>query len=377
MPRLRHTLLLLCLMASLTMQAQINLSLWQGLSTQRADSTSRPTLVNIGLQSKQYRLQGISINALGTTTVTTANGLQAGGLFNITGTHAAGIQLAGITNVTGGEFSGLSFSGLVNIVGNDARGIIATGLVNIVGGNLHGMAVAGMLNINETKVRGIQMSGVGNIASHEVEGLQLSGIFNIATGSVRGIQAAALLNLAGTTLSGMQVGAMNVAVEATGLQVGLVNYYRKRLNGVQLGLVNLNPSTRRQLLLIAGSSTLVSMGMRFKNRTTYTVLTLGSKYHELHPFNIAMGYRAGLYLPVTHQLELSGDLGYQHIETFKAHGSNKRLYNLQARLNAECNLNAHTSLFLTGGYERAYTYRHGHNFHNGLFIEAGTALNIN
>jgi len=375
--RSKYLLLFLCLLAQASLKAQINLSFWQGLSTQRADSTARPTVINIGIQSKQYKLQGLSLNILGANTITDANGIQAAGLFNLVGNNAKALQLAGVTNVTGGNFTGLSLSGMVNVVGNEARGVMGTGLINIIGAHQQGIAVAGLLNITGGNTNGIQLSGIGNIASAKANGLQMSGIFNIATGNVHGMQVASLLNLAGSKFSGVQVGAMNVAIEATGVQIGLVNYYRKSLKGIQLGLVNLNPNTRKQLLLSAGSSTFGQAGIRFKNQNTYTQLLVGSKFHKLHPFNISFTYRAGLSIPIVQRLELSGDLGYQHIETFKKHSSYpSRLYNLQARLNAEYELNEKLALIFSGGYERSYTYKHSHNWHKGFFLEVSTAIDL-
>ena len=355
----------------------INLSLWPGIATQGVDTVSGKTLLNVGINSKMNQLTGIGLNVLGSTTVSGVNGLQLSGLFNVTGEDMRGWQAAGITNVIGDDLTGLSASGLVNVVGGKASGLLATGGVNIVGDGQEGIIASGLLNIIDGAAKGIQVSGLGNINGDAVYGLQLAGLFNINAEETVGLQTSALLNIAAEQMTGVQVGLINLAASSMkGFQIGLFNFHADRLHGLQLGLINANPNTRLQLLLSGGSSTLFNVGLRFKSRTFYTVLGAGAKYLELHPFNTAFTYRAGLAVPLVKALEISGDLGYQHIETFRSHEAVNRLYNLQARLNLEYPCSEKVSLFLTGGYERGYTYRHSHLLHDGLFAEVGTALTI-
>ena len=54
-------------------------------------------------------------------------------------------------------------------------------------------------------------------------------------------------------------------------------------------------------------------------------------------FSGCVFYRAGLYYPIASKLELSGDLGYFHIENFENEDAEtpERMYSLQARINLE------------------------------------------
>ena len=355
----------------------INLSLWPSIATQGVDTVSGKTLLNVGLNSKMNQLTGIGLNVLGSTTVSSVNGLQLSGLFNVVGEDMRGWQAAGITNVIGSDQTGLSVSGLVNVVGGKATGLLVTGGVNIVGDGQEGIIASGLLNIISGESKGIQLAGISNISSEPVYGLQLAGLFDISGEETMGIQASALLNIAAEEMTGVQVGLINLAASSMhGLQIGLFNFHASHLRGLQLGLINANPSTRIQLFLSGGSSTLFNVGLRFKSRTFYTILGVGTKYRELHPFNTAFTYRAGLAVPIAKALEISGDLGWQHIDTFRKHEILNRLYNLQARMNLEYQCTPKASLFLTGGYERGYTYRHSHLLHDGLFVEVGTALTM-
>ena len=359
-----------------TSRSGINLSIWPSLSTQRLDTIHGNTLLNIGLNSRMNRLSGIGVNVLGATTKRSVHGVQTAGFFNITGEDVRGIQAAGITNVTGANLWGASLSRLVGIVGTDVNGLMVSGGVNIIGGGVQGVSASGLVNVLGGDSEGVQLAGISNVSGGRTEGLQLAGLFNVSGGDLVGFQISALLNVAAHEIRGMQVGLLNVSNNAKGLQVGLFNFYGKELNGFQLGLINANPTTQIQLLLSGGTSTLFNLGMRFKNRTYYTILSAGSKYRELHPFNIAFTYRAGVALPIVETWELSGDLGFQHIETFRKNEPVNRLMNLQARLNCEWQLQRNVGIILTAGYEQAYTYRHQHQLHKGFFVEFGTALNI-
>lgn len=351
----------------------INLSLWPGIATQRLDTVNGKTFLNIGIASKMNQLTGIGINVLGSTTLQSVNGIQASGLFNVIGNELRGWQAAGIANIIGEDMTGLSASGLVGIVGEKATGLMVSGAMNIVGNGYEGIMASGLINIASEQGKGVQLAGLSNV-SESVSGIQAAGFLNVAGGDVQGVQLASLINIAAEDMTGLQAGMLNVATNVRGIQLGLVNYYHKHMDGFQLGLVNANSSTRLQLLVSAGTSTLLQTGIRFKNRTYYTVLGIGSKYLHMHAFNTAFTYRAGLAHPVADKLELSGDLGYQHIETFRGKRNQvNRLVNLQARLNLEYQMRQDLNVFFTAGYERAYTY-HGNKFRNGIFAEVGTAF---
>lgn len=98
----------------------------------------------------------------------------------------------------------------------------------------------------------------------------------------------------------------------------MVNYYKEKLDGFQLGLVNANPDTKVQMMFFGGNTTKLNLAARFKNKLFYTILGGGTHFLDFSDkFSGALFYRAGLELPVCKQLFISGDLGYQHVETFK------------------------------------------------------------
>ena len=369
----------------------INISLWKNISTQRTD-TIGSTCFNLGVFSSMNRLNGLGMNILGSVTGRDVNGVQMAGLSNMVGGSMRGMQIAGITNINGNNLIGVSVSGLVGITGNHAQGVIISGLANISGDYNRGASIGGLLNISGEGASGIHFAGLANISGgnfkgfsgagllsvigEDLNGMQMSALTNITAGDMTGVQVSGLGNVVGGTARGLQIGAANMAIRAKGLQIGLFNYYKEKLDGFQLGLVNANPQTKVQLMFFGGNATKLNVGARFKNRLFYTILGGGTHYLDFgDKFSAALFYRAGLELPLYKQLFISGDLGYQHIETFKNkdYGIPARLYALQARVNLEYHLTDRFGIFLTGGYGGSY-YTQGKTYDKGIIVEGGVTI---
>lgn len=369
--------------------AGINLSLWKNISTQRTDTVGS-TWFNLGVFSSMNRLNGLGMNILSSVVGRDMNGVQLAGLSNMVGGNMRGVQIAGITNINGDGISGVSLSGLVGITGNNIHGVAISGLANITGNKNRGVIIGGLLNITGDESTGVQLSGLANISGEDFKGIAASGVLNVAGGDLKGAQIAGLCNIIGDTLTGIQISGLgnvsggtvigaqfaplNVAIRAKGVQIGLVNYYKESLDGFQLGLVNANRNTKVQLMLFGGNTTKLNAAARFKNKLYYTILGAGTHYLDFSDkFSAAFFYRAGLELPLYKRLYISGDLGYQHIETFKNkdHGFPARLYSLQTRLNLEYRLTDRIGLFVTGGYGWDRYYNRSANYDKGVIVEGG------
>lgn len=369
----------------------IHLSLWKNVSTQPLDSLSN-TWLNIGIFSCLNNLNGVGINLIGSTTRNKTNGIQISGISNMNGDNLTGVQMAGFTNIIGKNLTGISISGLMNITSGKIQGLSVSGLGNIYS-NAHGLVLSGLLNFGAQYSSGIHFAGIANVAGksftglsssgmlsvtgEHTKGLQLSGLANITGENMSGAQIAGIGNVTGGTVKGTQIGLANIATHVKGLQIGLFNYYKESLNGFQLGLVNTNPHTHIQLLLFGGNTTKLNIGARFKNKRFYTILGGGSYYLDFNDkFSATAFYRAGLWFPLYKQLFISGDLGYQHIETFKnkSYRIPARLYALQARLNLEYPITKKFGIFITTGYGRSYAYKPHNTFRKGILLEGGITL---
>lgn len=368
-------------MAAICLQAQnksagINLSIWKGVSTQPLEST-QTTYLNLGIQSSMNRLNGIGLNVLGGVVQTDMNGIQVSGLANVVGSSMRGVQVSGISNICGNNMEGVSAAGLVIITGNATKGVVLSGLTTICGDYATGVIIGGLMNVTGDKVSGLQLSGLANITGTTYKGVMASGLLNVTGGNINGIQVAGIGNIAAVSMNGLQIGLCNYATKARGIQIGLINYYKDEMKGLQLGLVNANPDTKVQMMVFGGNATKTNIAARFKNELLYTILGAGTHYLDFDDkFSASVFYRAGLSVPLNKKFSLSGDLGYQHIETFKNknYGIPKRLYALQARVNLEYQITDKFGVFATGGYGGSRYYNKSRTFDKGAIIEAGIIL---
>ena len=382
----------------------------------------KTTYLNIGLLTNIYQLKGIGINAVSSVVQNDMTGFQISGLASITGRHASGFQLGGIANVAGGNANGIMLSGLMNVAGGKANGIQISGLGNIAGKSQNGVAIGGLMNVSAEKLNGAQVSTLLNISGGEakgaqvsaignvgvnVNGMQFSAISNIAAGEIRGLQLCGAVNIAVKTenalqfsgltnvcqgkLRGVQFAPGNYAGEVSGAQIGLLNLCGGNVKGIQigiinhskdttahkLGLVNITPKTRIQMMLFAGNTSKLNAAVRFKNRRSYTMLGIGTHYLDLNDkFSGCVFYRAGLYYPIASKLELSGDLGYFHIENFENEDAEtpERMYSLQARINLEYKFKSRISFFASGGYGMTRYYDKNKFYEKKPIFEAGVIL---
>lgn len=368
--------------------------------------TLKTSYFNLGLLTNIHQIKGIGINLISSTVRSNIYGAQLSGLANISKKSMNGFQLAGIANVNGKNASGMITSGFVNIIGNKANGVIFTGGVNITGKKTNGIVIGGLMNIFGQETQGLQISGLANIVSGNSNGIAISGLMNVSAKDTKGAQIASLLNVTAEKTKGMQISVLgNVSIELKGAQIGLGNYAAKvkgtqiglvnictgEIKGVQIGivnhskdtstvkigLVNINPKTKTQMLVYGGNTTKFNIAARFQNRMTYTMLGVGTHYLDINDkFSGAAFYRAGLHWYPIENLQISGDLGYYHIENFENADdcTPKRMYSLQARINLEYHLTKKFGIFASGGYAVTRYYNKNKTFENKPIIEFGIVL---
>ena len=235
---------------------------------------------------------------------------------------------------------------------------------------------------------GVQLSGLSNTSAHKFDGVQLSTISNITTGMDKGLQLSGILNVSSAMQRGVQIGAFNYADSLNGAQVGIFNIARKRPKGWQVGLINLsydsighkiglvniNPATTIDYMLYGGSSTKVNLAARFRNKSTYSIIGVGTHFMGLDSkFSGAVFYRLGQYYQLSPKWSLSGDIGYYHVETFSKNNSEKpeRLYSLQARINADYQFSKKYGAFASVGWGLTRYYDRNETYRNRPLVEIG------
>ena len=285
-----------------------------------------------------------------------------------------GAQIGAFSSVVRQQMRGVSLAGIINSVGDDMRGVQISGVSNVVkGGN--GIQLSLFNNVSSSPFRGVQLSGLSNVSMGMKRGLQIAAA-NVSSSYMRGLQLGGY-NYA-DTLNGSQIGLFNVCIRhPRGVQIGVINYSQDTV-AHKIGLVNVNPRTRIDYMFYGGSATKANLAIRFRNRSTYNILGIGTHYFGLdEKFSGALFYRIGQYFQLSPKFSLSGDLGFYHIESFQEHSQDKpeRLYSLQARINADYQLGRYTSAFASVGYGDTHYY-HGGRYRRRCIVEAGLAVRL-
>lgn len=206
---------------------------------------------------------------------------------------------------------------------------------------------------------GVQLAGISNTSAHTFNGLQLSGVSNITTGMDRGLQWSGILNISSAMMKGWQLGLVNLSYDSIGHKIGLVN---------------VNPMTDIDIMLYGGSSTKTNLAARFRNKSTYSIIGVGTHFMGLDSkFSGALFYRLGQYFQLSPKWSLSGDVGFYHVETFEKNSNDKpeRLYSLQARLNADYQFDKKFGAFASVGWGLTRYYDHNETYRNRPLIELG------
>ena len=337
----------------------------------------KPKFGNIGLgvnHSTQDSLLTSHFNLALFGNTDTLHGLQLSLLSSVARQETKGVNIGMLSSLTRNKMYGLQTAGFVNGIDGEARGVQLSGISNAAR-SINGLQLSGMTNATATPMRGVQIAGVTNVAMGVKRGMQVAGAANVCSSYMRGLQLGAY-NYA-DTLNGSQVGLMNFCVSHPhGVQVGLINYSRDTV-AHKIGLVNVNPKTRIDMILYGGTSTKGNIAVRFRNRSTYNILGVGTHFMGLdEKFSGSLFYRIGQYFQLSPRLSVGGDLGYYHVETFVDNSYTKpeRLFSIQARLNLDYQLTPAVSAFASAGYGDTRYYHHATHYRSRPIFEVGLAL---
>jgi hypothetical protein len=226
--------------------------------------------VNGAVLQTMGNVSGVMLAGIGYWHGGSADGVRIGGAFGVGGVGLEGGSVAGVATVERGDVSGFQLSGAVNVAEGDVDGAQITGVVNVANA-AQGAQLAGAMNLARGDVDGVQVAGMLNLAQGDVDGLQLSGAMNLAK-RINGMQIS-LVNIGGD-VDGAQIGIVNVARDVDGLQLGIVNVARD-VDGVSIGYVPYSERGRTQALTWFSSSMPFNVGVRFDSGALYVMPTFG------------------------------------------------------------------------------------------------------
>jgi hypothetical protein len=262
----------------------INVTFWQ---PRKDNQEALIEGLSLGLIPGGAYLRGIQLGILGVSAEKSATGINIGGLGIGAGENLIGLNIGGIGAGTGGNMTGLNVGGIgvgaggnmtgINIggigagSGDNVTGINFGGIGIGAGQNLTGITVGGIGAGSGENMTGINIAGLGLGAGKRLSGINLSGFAAGAGERIAGLTicglAAGAKEINGLTLGGLAVGGeilkgihlaggmVHVVKDGRltgfaaspfnyirgsqiGLSIGIVNY-AFRVNGIQLGLINI------------------------------------------------------------------------------------------------------------------------------------------
>lgn len=253
------------------------------------------------------------------------NGIEIGGLFNIDKKDVRYVQVAGLLNIVGGKMTGLQVGGLSNTVLNPVHGFQLAGINNMARGHMDGLQLAGVYNHVSGTMKGTQFAGVANYALNKASGTQIAGVANFSNRGIDGTQISALFNYA-KKLNGVQIGLINVSDSSDGYSIGLINIVMK-------GYHKLAFSTNETLTANAAFKT--------GNKKLYSILLGGMNVDE-NEKAYSFGYGLGKEWTMGRTFYLNPELTSQYLYL----GSWNYLNILsRAQLNLNIRLGKYASIF--------------------------------
>lgn len=222
-----------------------------------------------------HDISGLAVAPVGLGAGGSLRGIAIGGIGVGAGGGGTGILLGGIGAGMGGSFQGIGIGGVGVGAGGNVRGALLGGVGVGAGGDIEGLLVGGVGVGAGGNVRGIVLGGVGAGAGGNVTGLAIGGVGIGAGGTIHGV-AIGGVGVGAPRLEGLFLGTMVGAEHANafviapamlriekdgsfrggsistvnyirgaqhGIVLGIVNYAR-RVDGVQVGLVNIISESR-------------------------------------------------------------------------------------------------------------------------------------
>jgi len=250
-------------------------------------SVSGLQMGGVGNNSRK-NISGVQVAGTYNIVLDSIRGMQVAGYFNLAHGQTRGMQLCGFANTSSGVVRGMQLSGFANVGLDTVRGVQFSGFANYGKTNIRGSQVSGYANIAKN-VKGAQIAGFSNVALEKTQGMQLSscfnfsgkdhrgtqisgfsnlalgnctsmrlagvsnlgigdffagadvaGLFNYAKKDMDGLQTSSIMNFVGGQLCGLQISVLgNYAQDAKGVQVSCANNKTSKLQGMQVGMLNL------------------------------------------------------------------------------------------------------------------------------------------
>jgi hypothetical protein len=229
------------------------------------------------------------------------------GVANASGGAATGAQIGAAFNWSDGPFVGLRVGGFNS--GDGSRGFSSSLVANHSGKHSEGLMLAVGGNMVLERADGLHAALAFNFARKGFRGLAATWGANVSQGPLEGAEIGAL-NLAGDA-EGAQVGLVNIAKKVKGAQVGLVNI-ADDVDGLPLGVVSVTKTGGVHPTTWASTASLVNIGVRFRTRYTFTMVSASMHPTEGH-WVVGPGFTVGGRVPLGDKPYFETDLGLTYL----------------------------------------------------------------
>lgn len=238
--------------------------------------------------------------------------VQVAGVFNIVGGKTRGVQLAGFHNNVIDSMKGVQVAGFSNITEGSLEGVQVTGAVGQVYKNLEGVQVSGAVDIVRGNVDGWQVGGVLTWTGGNTDGAQLSGALNINKNTLRGLQAAGVANVNGGTMKGVQVATLfNYAKRVDGIQIGLINV-ADTVTGYSIGIINIVRRGYKKVVLFSTDVMPFNLAWKAGRKELYSIVT-GGISPDADNKSWSLGYGIGKEITFNKRLSLTGEFTVENV----------------------------------------------------------------
>lgn len=277
-------------------ERKFQLGFWPGIGTKSA------------LKGQQEN--NISFNVLGGYAAQ-VDAFELGGLFNIVQKHVRSLQIGGLFNVVGGAVNGVQIGGLHNYVAGDVNALQIGGLANINKSATTGLQIGGLYNQTQF-FTGMQIGGLLNNSKNVGAGMQLAGLANYTSRLKKGMQLSGLVNIASQLEKGAQVsGLVNYAKKINGFQLGFLNL-ADTLNGVSIGPFNYSSNGKHSLSVSVQENQQVNIAYKSGSYKLYNIVQVGWLNSDIAGGHYLFGYGLGTEWPLKGKLKIATELMNLH-----------------------------------------------------------------
>lgn len=184
--------------------------------------------------------------------------------------------------------------------GLSTHGLLSSQIVNkfslnVAGGytaGVDGFEIGGLFNVNKKDSKYLQLSGVFNLTGGRMTGLQASAVHNMVLDTATGVQIAGFINHTEGPVRGIQVAAIhNYARKLQGLQIGLVNQVDTS-EGVSIGLINIVRNGHYRISFSANDAMNTNFSFQTGTSRFYSAIKAGLNINpseKMYAFGMGIG----------------------------------------------------------------------------------------